>query len=300
MQKSLLQNQRPPFSAAKPPLVIAHRGASGLAPENTLTAFNLALAMGAQGIELDIHLSADGQPVVIHDRLINRTTSGTGRVHHFTVAELQKFDAGTWFTRRLTLRPRTRRMVEQVIAANNGWLNSLHRVEKTNSHLKIDFSAARIPTLEQVFRLLAAARLQRIYVELKGEASRKPALLEAALALAGKFRLQKSLTLLSFDHEIIAAAKRLAPEIRTAVTLPAARNALVTSRSIIRAVQRASADEAALHFGLATRRAVAALHEQGLAVSVWTANNKMVMRKLIACEVDAIMTNFPQRLFDLL
>ena len=101
MRKSLLQNQSLGSPAAKLPLVIAHRGASGLAPENTIAAFQLALAMGAEGIELDIHLSADGHPVVIHDTRINRTTSGIGRVQHFTVTELQKFDAGSWFARRL-------------------------------------------------------------------------------------------------------------------------------------------------------------------------------------------------------
>jgi glycerophosphoryl diester phosphodiesterase len=300
MRKSLLQNQRPRPSSAKRPLVIAHRGASGLAPENTLAAFKLALAMGAQGIELDIHLSADDQPVVIHDRLINRTTNGVGRVHHFTVAELQKFDAGSWFARRLALRPKARKMVEQAMAANSGWSASQDGVEPNKTQLKADFSAARVPTLEQVFTLLATAHLQRIYVELKGEASRKHALLEAAVALIARFRLQKSVTLLSFDHQIIGEAKKLAPEIRTAATLPATKNALLTWRSIVKAVQKASADEAALHFGLASRRTVAALHEQGLAVSVWTANNKMVMRRVIASDVDAIMTNFPQRLLELL
>jgi glycerophosphoryl diester phosphodiesterase len=281
-------------------MVIAHRGASGLAPENTLAAFKLALAMGVQGIELDIHLSADDQPVVIHDRLINRTTNGVGRVHRFTVAELQKFDAGSWFARRLALRPKTRKMVEQAMLTSSGWPTNPASLEPNKARLKADFSAARVPTLEQVFSLLPGARLRRIYVELKGEVSRKRPLLEATVALIDRFGLQKSVTLLSFDHRIIGEAKKLAPEIRTAATLPASKNALLTSRSIVKAVQKASADEAALHFGLATRRTVAALHEQGLAVSVWTANNKMVMRRLIASDVDAIMTNFPQRLLELL
>jgi glycerophosphoryl diester phosphodiesterase len=300
MKKSLLQNQVLPTFSAKSPLVIAHRGASGLAPENTLAAFKLALTMGADGIELDIHLSADGYPVVIHDTRITRTTNGMGRVQNFTVAELQKFDAGSWFARRLALRPITRKMVEQVMITNSSWVNSPDKGKRADSQLKIDFSDERVPTLEEVFALLVPARLQRIYVELKGDSSRKQALLKATIELINKFKLQKSVTLLSFDHQIIAEAKKLAPIIRTAATLPAAKNAILTSRSIIKTIRQASADEAALHFGLATRRTVAALHEQGLAVSVWTANNKMVMRRLIASQVDAIMTNFPSRLFELL
>lgn len=79
------------------PLVLAHRGARGIAPENTLIAFERAMAMGADGIELDVTLSADHVPVVIHDSTLDRTTSGSGPVHHQTLAQLQALDAGSWF-----------------------------------------------------------------------------------------------------------------------------------------------------------------------------------------------------------
>jgi glycerophosphoryl diester phosphodiesterase len=75
-------------------LIYAHRGSSGVAPENTLKAFAQALADGAQGIELDVHATADGMPVVIHDRGVGRTTNGSGNVDELTLAELQTFDAG--------------------------------------------------------------------------------------------------------------------------------------------------------------------------------------------------------------
>ena len=71
---------RPREQLIWPPLIIAHRGASGEAPENTLAAFELALRQGAGGIELDVHLSSDGIPVVIHDPRLSRTTSGKGWV----------------------------------------------------------------------------------------------------------------------------------------------------------------------------------------------------------------------------
>lgn len=76
------------------PLIIAHRGASGDAPENTLAAFQLAETQQADGFEFDVHLSADGVPVVIHDRLLERTTNGRGLVSKHTVAELKALDAG--------------------------------------------------------------------------------------------------------------------------------------------------------------------------------------------------------------
>ncbi|MGL5406850.1 MAG: glycerophosphodiester phosphodiesterase [Propionibacteriaceae bacterium] len=74
--------------------VWAHRGASGHAPENTLEAFSLAVAMGADGVELDVQLSSDGIPVVIHDETLERTTSLTGLVKDRSVAELARCDAG--------------------------------------------------------------------------------------------------------------------------------------------------------------------------------------------------------------
>ncbi len=78
-------------------LLIAHRGASGHAPENTLAAFKKAVALGATFIETDLHLSRDAHLVAIHDATLNRTTNGQGAVHNMTLAELRRLDAGSWF-----------------------------------------------------------------------------------------------------------------------------------------------------------------------------------------------------------
>jgi glycerophosphoryl diester phosphodiesterase len=82
------------------PRVIGHRGACGLAPENTVASFRKAAELGVRWVEFDVHLSADGVPVVIHDDTVNRTTSGRGKVAKLSLAELQALDAGTWFGRR--------------------------------------------------------------------------------------------------------------------------------------------------------------------------------------------------------
>ncbi len=81
----------------RPVLVIAHRGASGYAPENTIAAFRKAVAMGVTFIETDLHLSRDARFVAIHDGTLDRTTNGKGAVHEFTLADLRKLDAGSWF-----------------------------------------------------------------------------------------------------------------------------------------------------------------------------------------------------------
>lgn len=80
------------------PQIIAHRGASQIAPENTLPAFELAYRLGAECIETDIHLTKDQIPILIHDPFLERTTDGKGLVQDFTFAELKKLDAGRWFS----------------------------------------------------------------------------------------------------------------------------------------------------------------------------------------------------------
>jgi glycerophosphoryl diester phosphodiesterase len=81
------------------PWIIAHRGASGHAPENTLAAFERAVQLGARFIETDLHLTRDAQFVAIHDATLERTTNGRGSVRDFTLAELRRLDAGKWFDR---------------------------------------------------------------------------------------------------------------------------------------------------------------------------------------------------------
>ncbi|HTS11070.1 MAG TPA: glycerophosphodiester phosphodiesterase family protein [Candidatus Limnocylindrales bacterium] len=81
------------------PWVIAHRGASGHAPENTISAFERAVQLGAGFIETDLHLTRDARFVAIHDRTLDRTTNGRGAVRDFTLAELRELDAGKWFDR---------------------------------------------------------------------------------------------------------------------------------------------------------------------------------------------------------
>lgn len=98
--------------------VIAHRGASSDAPENTMAAFERALELGADGFEFDVQLTSDGHPVVVHDTMLDRTTNGTGPVFHASLAEVRSLDAGSWFGP--------------------------------------DFAGERVPTLEEVLALPAA------------------------------------------------------------------------------------------------------------------------------------------------
>jgi glycerophosphoryl diester phosphodiesterase len=84
------------------PWIIAHRGASGHAPENTIAAFERAIQLGAGFIEVDLHLTRDARFVAIHDGTVDRTTNGHGAVQDFTLAELRELDAGLWFDRQFS------------------------------------------------------------------------------------------------------------------------------------------------------------------------------------------------------
>ncbi|HWP45011.1 MAG TPA: glycerophosphodiester phosphodiesterase family protein [Blastocatellia bacterium] len=279
------ENRLPSAHAVRKPLIIAHRGASGLAPENTLSAFKLAVALGSEGVEMDVQLTADGRAVVIHDTRVNRTTNGRGSVAGFTLEKLAELDAGRWFDKRLALRPGIRKAVERLMAERG---------------CRPAYAGESVPTLESALEVLLPERLERIYIELKCAARNRDALVDAIVTLVRQLRLERTVTLLSFDHEAIRLARERAPGIRTAATFPVSGRALITTRSIIRTVEEAGADEAALHYGLVTRRAVSMLNEKGIAVSTWTVNRPVLMRRLIASGVDAIMTNYPDRLKEII
>lgn len=118
----------------KAPIIFGHRGASKYAPENTLAAFDLALAMGAPAIELDTMLTRDGVPVVIHDRTVNRTTNGSGKVDELSAEEILELDAGSRFSEEFKGEPIPR--LEDVFRKYKGKL--LINVELKNYHAPFD------------------------------------------------------------------------------------------------------------------------------------------------------------------
>lgn len=154
-------------------LNIAHRGASAAAPANTMAAFEKAIDLGAHAIELDVHLSADRIPVVIHDSSVNATTDGSGRVSEMDLAQLQQLDAGSYFD-----------------AA---------------------FAGERIPTLDRV--LEAFGRRILLNIELKSLSLRDDGLERTVISLVGRHGLGHHVLFSSFNPFSLRRAKRLAPHI---------------------------------------------------------------------------------------
>jgi len=161
------------------PAVFAHRGASAYAPENTLPAFQLALDRHADGIELDVTLSADGQVVVIHDTTIDRTTNGTGQVKSLDYAALRKFDAGVWFGP--------------------------------------EFEGTHIPTLDEVLALVGDQIYTNI--EIKPFYSPMSQLVKKVAAVVSRHGLEQNVIFSSFNPWAMEKMRRLLPKVPTGFIL---------------------------------------------------------------------------------
>lgn len=154
------------------PLILAHRGASAHAPENTLAAFELALTQGTHGVELDAKLSADGEVVVIHDPTVNRTTQEKGCVSKLTLAALRELDAGSFFSEK--------------------------------------FSGERIPTLSEVFEVIGKRAL--INVELTNYTTPADGLADKVCELVKRFGLEERVLFSSFLPSNLKRTRSLLPD----------------------------------------------------------------------------------------
>jgi glycerophosphoryl diester phosphodiesterase len=249
------------------PLVVAHRGASARAPENTLAAFRRAFDDGADGLEFDVRLASDGVPVVIHDATLRRTAGRKGEIASLSSTDFAEIDVGSWFNRRRPARARE------------------------------EYALERIPTLARVLDEFAP-RSRALYVELK--CNRADAALLAA-AVVGVLRelpdAGRRSVVESFALEAIAEVKRLAPHLRTAALFERSlRRRPLTAREMCARALAHGADEIALHRSLATRRAVERARAAGLPTVVWTVDHPSWARRARELGLRALITNDPARL----
>jgi glycerophosphoryl diester phosphodiesterase len=238
-------------------MLVAHRGASGHAPENTLAAFRLALEMGADGIELDVHMSRDGEIVVMHDATLNRTTGRRGRVGRKTLWELKALDAGHWFNRSFPEKARA------------------------------EYEGERIPTLDEVMAMIG--RRTRLYIEIKNPRLYPETLGTELLRLVRYHRLRGNVIFLSFDRRFLRKIRTLDDSIPTL---------LLVSRTLKDPVKSAATlgvGSLGLMYRLAGRPLIAKARKAGLGVIVWTVNGVEDLRRMINSDVDAIVTNYPDR-----
>ncbi|EON25489.1 glycerophosphoryl diester phosphodiesterase [Nocardioides sp. CF8] len=246
---------------------IAHRGSSGVVPENTIAAVERALAQGADTIENDIQRTADGELVIMHDTTLARTTDveqvfpdrAPWSVGSFTLAEIKQLDAGSWFS-----------------AA---------------------YAGERVPTLGEWVRavgnragMLLEPKAPELYPGIEVDLDKElRALPEFTRALKrGEVVVQ------AFNHPWLRAYQDLAPDVPTGLLF----GATPTQAQIDAAATWAEQVNPAL--GVTSEGTVTAVHDAGMEINVWTVNGGQDMRRALSWQVDGIITNYPQVLAEIL
>jgi glycerophosphoryl diester phosphodiesterase len=255
------------FFDAPRPRVMAHRGASGEYPENTMPAFRAAVDAEADYIELDVHCTRDGEVVVVHDDRLSRIASDNRLIGEMTMVELEAVDAAFNFSR-----------------DGAGW--------------PFRSQGIRVPRLAEVLELCSGLRF---VVEFKPH---DPVIADAALEVVRRAGMGRQVLFASEHLPPIARVRTLAPQFPTNLT---ATEILAFMQSLQPGAPPYAAAGDALqippeHRGmrLATPEVVAAAHRNGLEVHVWTINEQAKMEEMLSLGVDGIITDYPTRLLTLL
>lgn len=264
MYRLLTIQPRPlrPYLQGDRPLVLAHRGGADLAPENTLVAFQNAVDLGVDALELDVHTTADGTVVVIHDETVDRTTDGTGAVHALTLAELRELDAAYRFT------------------LDDGQTFPLRG------------QGIMVPTLEEVLTTFPDTRVN---IEIK---QTEPAIEAGVKEIIDRTGAQDRVLVGSEYDDVLARFRALAPDIATSAAAGEARTFYLAQLLRVSAIYRPLADafqvpEYSGSTHVVTPSFVDAAHHHGVKVHVWTVNDAETMRRLLDIGVDGIITDRP-------
>lgn len=250
-------------------LVFAHRGGGGLFPENTLEAFKYSADMGVDVLELDVHSTLDGKLVVLHDRTIDRTTNGQGNVKDLTLDELKKLDAGYKFT--------------------------------TDGGQTFPFrgKGITVPTLEEI---LAAFPSMTFNIEPKQQT---PSITKPLCAILREKNATGNVIVGSFRQEVLDEFRRECAEVATSASPSEVSRFLAYYKTGIASsyappMQALQVPENVGYLNVVSKDFVETAHKLNLKVHVWTINKPEDMQRLLDMGVDGIMTDYPDRLLELL
>jgi glycerophosphoryl diester phosphodiesterase len=238
-------------------LVAAHRGGAALWPENSLLAFRSALALGVDALEFDLHLTADGEVVVLHDPTLDRTSTGNGSVRDLKLADLAD------------IRLKTR---EGAVTGE------------------------RVPTFAQVLDLVAPTSAE-ILPEIKVDANRQryDGIEEKVLALIRARGLMARTTIQAFQVETIRRVRELEPKARTMLLV--ARGDVERDRArpaeAVRRARELGATDLGMNHRLLDADVMSAARAAGIRVSAWTVNEEADIRRMIDLGVDVVMSDRP-------
>ena len=240
-------------------LILGHRGASKYAPDNTRSAFELAIEMGADGVETDIHLTKDGIPVIQHNYTIDRNSNGSGWVEELTLDELSVLDFGSWFSD--------------------------------------DFKGERILTLDECLEI-ADKNMSLINLELKRATVKRSAIVEATMEIVKKHKMQDRVLISSFDHKLVKKAQLLCPEVLTGALYDEAEVDQENIGEILADapayIEKLGFDFANPHIHyLVEEGLMQRYNEKGIGVAVWTVDKPYVAKQCFKQGVKCIITNRP-------
>ncbi|MFW6180048.1 MAG: glycerophosphodiester phosphodiesterase [Desulfohalobiaceae bacterium] len=252
------------------PLILAHRGGAWSRPENTLPAFKHALELGADGLELDVHLSRDQELVVIHDFTVQRTTQGLGKVQEMDLQQLKMLDAGHSFSPpgRPTEHPYRGQGIE-------------------------------IPTLEEVLQTFPNALL---CIEIKPNQSR---IADRLAKLLQEYNRVDKTIVSSFHHQVLKRMREVLPQVATSASKKEVRRVYFLHRLGLSWIYTPKAEvlqipENVGSVQLARPQLIRQAQDKGLLVQLWTVNLAEKMRRFLKLDVHGIITDRPDLLLEIL
>ena len=268
--------------------VIAHRGASAYAPENTLAAFQLAIDQGADWFELDCYLSKDGEVIVIHDPTVDRTTDGTGAIADMTLEELKQLDAGSWFDPKFA--GERLPTLDESLELAKGQVGVLIEIKNSDddSALMRDIQEgfAHVPSLDE-------GQYQELMELIEASGTRNLPLTGAMIDIVRRLEMEDEVVIQSFSSIVCAVALHEAPEITTELLGGGSPDQPEQWENYLRMGHLFGVHGFNPNHGLLTPGRLAAFHAANKAVSVWTVNNPDDMARYARWGVDGIITDYP-------
>ncbi len=252
-------------------LNVAHRGASGHAPEHTIAAYELGEQMKGDYIEIDLQMTKDGHLIAMHDETVNRTTDGTGLVKDKTLAEIKELDAGTWFN------------------------------ERYPEYAKEEYEGLQVPTLEEVFERFG--RGADYYIETKSP-DVYPGMEEKLVELLEEYKLtgvngpSSHVIIQSFSQESLLKLHEMNPKIPLVQLKSYRTPATITDEEIAEIKEYAVG--VGPNFAQIDQAYVEKVRESGLHIHPYTINEKEDIRKALEWGVTGVFTNFPDRFNEVL
>lgn len=291
--------------SAAPVLNIAHRGARAFAPENTLAAFEKAKTFGCQMFEMDVRMCKDEELVVHHDEQLTRCTDvgakfpdrSTYAVSDFNYDELSILDAGSWYVEQLALLPSQRQSFLQTLTDEE-----LARFVSAEDRAFYASGEIRIPTLKQTLELAERTGMM-VNIELKTQPELHPGLAEAVVKLVERMGMEHRVLISSFDHAQLVNVRKLTKIIATAVlTGGRIENPVAYLQSLDADAYNPDCYNDCDSAGIRKLNldGISAIREASHAVNVWTCNNKDDMKALIAAGASGLISDFPNRVRDVL